>query len=194
MAEQGDVDRPSSSRWLPLEEIAERTLVGAILDTRHCGRFLFFAGFAEEEGAADAPASSATHQLLFRSTSSHGRMEDDALRWFKRRLRPGDRISVTIHAIERAANAAADEPPLCHVTNVVLLDLSIRSNTGVERTCAAMSQEEQQQQSLAGGTQNQADRREDAAEEHPPYKARKTTTTTSQPPNDAAPAEQVIVT
>ena len=141
-------DAPPPSRWLPREEFeSPRTMVGVVADTRHRGRYLFFAGFHEGEPEAGAKEPTQkkmpSHQLLFRSTSSHGAMDDNALRWVKRRLRPGDRVSVVVHAVEPPADPT-HEAPLLHVTSITMLDLSIRSNTGVERTCAAMSETEQQ--------------------------------------------------
>ena len=48
-------DAPPPSRWLPREEFeSPRTMVGVVADTRHRGRYLFFAGFHEGEPEAGA--------------------------------------------------------------------------------------------------------------------------------------------
>ena len=87
------------AEWLPREDLpTPRTLTCSVLDTRHRGRVVFFAGVRDE-------ASQQTIQLIFRGSSTPGGgMADDELRWLKRRLRPGDQIRAEIFATERATD------------------------------------------------------------------------------------------
>ena len=48
----------------------DMTLTGRVVDLRHRGRFLFFAGVVDA-------SSGVTHQLLFKSVSAEGAMEDE---------------------------------------------------------------------------------------------------------------------
>eukprot|EP00966_Prymnesium_polylepis_P076713 1778538-Prymnesium_polylepis.1 len=99
----------------------DAVLVGQIVDLRHRGRFLFFAGLTDSTGV--------THQLLFKSVSAEGVMEDGELRQLKRSLRPGDELRVQIHAAEPEGEKSVN-----HVSRATVLSLSVRSNTGTERT------------------------------------------------------------
>ena len=116
------------SRWLPAEKLSsDSVFTGIVLDSRHRGRFVFFVSMCDI-------GSSVVHQLLFRSLSSSGAMDDDELRTIKQSVRPGDRLQVTVHSIEQPA--APDGTALLHVRTAKLLSMSLRSNTGFEHTGA----------------------------------------------------------
>ena len=57
-------------------------------------------------------------------------MDDVELRQLKRSLRPGDQLKVTIHASEPGGGDKA----CLHVRSATVIALSVRSNTGIERT------------------------------------------------------------
>ena len=105
----------------PVASAVDYTLTGRVVDLRHRGRYLFFTGLLDDGGA--------THQLLFKSVSAEGAMADDELRQMKRSLRPGDELRVHIHATEPEG-----EKSVLHVSSATVLSLSVRSNTGEERT------------------------------------------------------------
>lgn len=116
------------SKWLPARRLPQPlTFTGTVLNSRHRGRFVFFAAMQTEAGEQAAEL-----QLLFRSRASSGEMDDAELRGIKQNLRPGDTLRVTVHSIEDPA--AADGQALLHVQSASLLSMSLRSNTGFERS------------------------------------------------------------
>jgi hypothetical protein len=110
--------------WQPREALATpETFHGTVVDTRHRGRFVFFATLRREDGEST--------ELIFRGKcTAGGMMPDDDLRWLKQRLRPGDMLRATVSAIERSTREGV--PPLMHVSEARVLALSLRSNTGRE--------------------------------------------------------------
>ena len=101
-------------------------LSGSVDDLRHRGRYLFFCRLTT---TTTDPGTAEEHQLLFKGRSAEGQMDDAALRELKRSLRPGDTLTVSIHA--REPNGG--EKACLHVQSATVTGLSIRSNTGIER-------------------------------------------------------------
>ena len=144
------------AEWLPREDLpTPRTLTCSVLDTRHRGRVVFFAGVRDE-------ASQQTIQLIFRGSSTPGGgMADDELRWLKRRLRPGDQIRAEIFATERATDESV--ATLNHVRHASLLSMSLRSNTGREHTRELEETEQSFSTPADNGDGEDGDEREDEA-------------------------------
>ena len=106
---------------MPATAVAvQEDIVGEAERLRRVGQHLFFCGLVDAAGV--------THQLMFKSASAEGVMDDGALRQLKRSLRPGDALRVTVHARELAGSGS-----VLHVREATVLSLSVASNTGERR-------------------------------------------------------------
>ena len=116
------------TNWGPPERLdPPGTFTGTILTLRHRGRFLFFASILTKDDGAEQELD-----LLFRSQSANGAMDDAELRSLKQSLRVGDTLRAIVHSVEPPA--APGILALLHVQTAALLSLSLKSNTGIERS------------------------------------------------------------
>ena len=119
---------------------------GAVTDTRHRGRFFFFAGLRDTSGSV--------LQCLFRGEQQGGRMGNDEVRQLKQQLRPGDTVSAEVFEIEPPGTDGRG--PCYHIAKARIVSMNVKSNTGIQRDVAPGVEEAEQGSNPLGAVEGRS--------------------------------------